>query len=62
MYILLKTYTNRELFILLLKDDIEWYHIILEMDTSAVLIFTLSMDSVKVVNSNYINLEIWKFY
>ena len=36
----------------MLKDDIEWYHIILEMDKSAVHIFTLSMDTVKVVNSN----------
>ena len=62
MYILLKTHTNRERFILFLKDDIDWYPIIPDMDKSAVHIFTLSMDSVKVVNSYYINFEIWKFH
>ena len=39
-------------FYFILKDDIDWYPIIPEMDKSAVHIFTLSMDTVKVVNSN----------
>ena len=59
MYILLKTHTN---FYFISKDDFDKFHITLEMDKSVVHIFTLSMDSVKVVNSYYINFEIWKFH
>ena len=52
VYFIKKTHTNRERFILFLKDDIDWYPIIPDMDKSAVQVFTLSMDTVKVVYSN----------
>ena len=45
-------FTKNKNVLFYLKDDIDWYPIIPEMDKSAVQIFTLSMVTVKVVNSN----------